>query len=119
MGLVSSCGPGYTAAPPVESCDEALYNPTDLRVAKIASVTRVTGAEFLELTAQCTRGATVAIDPPTVATIAQSIVAKDKRYVVIELLPHRTASGPTTGTLTVASPEGVFSVVLDYGSSSG
>jgi hypothetical protein len=114
LSTVTACGAGFTAEPPVERCGEALYNPRDLPVVKIPSATSLTRAVFLELTTQCVRGATVGIAPPTVATISQSIRAKDKKLVIIELDPARAGKAPTIGTLTVDSPDGLFTVALDY-----
>ena len=100
----------------MEKCGEALYNPGDLPVVKIASASSVTRAEFLEVSSKCSEGATLTITPPTVATIVASIRAKDRNYVVIELHPGRTGNAPTTGTLTVDSPDGLFRVPINYNS---
>ncbi len=81
---------------------------------EITAISSVSRAEFLELSSECSQGATVTITPPTVATIAASIGAKDGNYVIIELEPGRTGSAPTTGMLTVSSPDGLFRVPLDY-----
>ncbi len=116
LSAITACGTGYTASPPVERCGEALYNPDGLAVVEIAAISSVTRAEFLELSSQCAQGATVTITPPTVASIAASITAKDGNYVIIELAPGRTANAPTTGTLAVDSPDGLFRVPLDYNS---
>lgn len=100
----------------MERCGEALYNPTGLPVVEIAAITSVTRAEFLELSSVCSQGATVTITPPTVATIVASIRAKDGNYVIIELEPSRTGNAPTTGTLIVDSPAGLFRVPFNYNS---
>jgi hypothetical protein len=116
LATITACGGGFTAAPPVERCGEALYNPGDLPVVEIAAISSVTRAEFLELSSECSEGATVTITLPTVATIAASIRAKDGNYVIIELEPSRTRNAPTTGTLTVDSPDGLFRVPINYSS---
>jgi hypothetical protein len=116
LSTISACGGGFTAAPPVERCGEALYNPGDLPVVEISAISSVTRAEFLEVSSECSQGATVTIIPPTVATIAASIRAKDGNYVIIELEPGRRGSAPTTGTLTVSSSEGLFRVPIIYNS---
>jgi hypothetical protein len=116
LSAITACGAGYTAGPPVERCGEALYNPTGLPVVEIAAITSVTRPEFLELSSLCSQGATVTITPPTVATIVASIGAKDGNYVIIELAPGRTGSAPTTGTLVVGSPSGLFRVPFNYNS---
>jgi hypothetical protein len=113
---ITACGGGYTADPPVERCGEALYNPTGLPVVAIAAITSITRPEFLELSSVCSQGATVTITPPTVATIDASIGATDGNYVIIELEPSRTGNAPTTGTLIIGSPAGLFRVPFNYNS---
>ena len=116
LSAITACGGGFTAAPPVERCGEALYNPADLPVVEISAITSVSRAEFLELSSVCSQGATVTITPPRVATIVASIKATDGNYVIIELEPGRTGNAPTTGTLVVASPAGLFRVPFNYNS---
>ena len=89
LSAVTACGAGYTAGPPVERCGEALYNPTGLPVVEIAAITSVTRPEFLELSSECSQGATVTITPPTVATIVASISGQGR-----ELRDHRTGARP-------------------------